>query len=342
MGVMQFRAFSRTLYLLASALLAVVANAQQFTAAGTTPASGDFVASFVVDVNEVNVFFNVRHGRQLVQGLTSGEFELYEDDRKQNIRFFSSDAQEPLSLAILVDSSTSQSAVLQKQLEVGRKFLDDILVSGDEALVVGFDSLIQIHQDFTSDRDKLANAIVQSARGVVSQSEILDPEPAPKLRSTALYDTIAATGNLRMRDRKGHKAIIIITDGQDMGSRTSFRQAVEAAVRSDSICYVLLVVDNAVKASADYKGIQKMEELTKETGGRLIMAGGKAEKLGNSFSEIAQELRHHYTLAYSPDKKTRNGEYRKIQVKSRHGYRVQARKGYYAGFKKAAEEEARN
>ena len=124
--------------------------------------------------------------------------------------------------------------------------------------------------------------------------------------------------------------MIILTDGQDMGSRTTLAQAIEAAVRADTICYVLLVADKNVIGNADYHGEQRMKDLTSRTGGRLIFVGSDLNRLQKSFSDVATELRHHYTLAYTPSKREPDGKYRTIRLRTRRGFHVQARKGYYA------------
>jgi VWFA-related protein len=283
----------------------------------------------VVDVDVVNVFFNVRSHDHLVRELTPEEFKLFEDDRPQAIRYFSAESQQPLTLAIMLDSSSSQTTVLNKQLAVGERFLQQVLTRQDEAMVLGFDSRLQVHQEFTHSLDNVIAALARGLQGTTGETELESPT-IPKERSTALYDGIVAVSRLRMQPRIGHKAMVILTDGQDMGSGHTAKQAIEAAQRSDTICYVLLIGDKNEMASTDYKGIERMRELTNETGGRMVLVGNDAKKLEASFNTISDELRHFYSLAYTPDRKTKNGEYRRISLKSKHNYRLQARKGYFA------------
>lgn len=309
-------------------VLAIASNAQSFDS--PKPGPSDSISTVVVDVDVVNVFFNVRDHDQPVRELKPEDFQLYEDRRPQSIRYFSAESQQPLTLAILVDSSSSQTNVLSKQTEVGRRFLQQVLTPADEALVVGFDSRVQMHQDFTQSHDNLIAALARGSQGTTGSTTAFDSLPVPLTRSTALYDAIVGTSKHRMSTRSGHKAMLILTDGQDMGSRQTAKQAIEAAQRADTICYVLLIGDKNEMASAAYQGIQRMKELTHETGGRMILVGGDMKKLEHSFNEISDELRHFYSLAYTSDRKEKKGEYRAIQLKSRHGYKVQARKGYYA------------
>lgn len=301
--------------------MAVAAQGQSFAAAKSGPS--DSVSTVVVDVDVVNVFFNVRNHDQRVRELRPEEFQLYEDKRPQNIRYFSAESQQPLTLAILVDSSSSQTNVLSRQMEVGRRFLEQVLTPEDEALVIGFDSRVQMYQDFTQSHDNLMAALARGSQGTTGSTEPFDSLPIPVTRSTALYDAIVGTSKHRMSARSGHKAMLILTDGQDMGSRHTSRQAIESAQRADTICYVLLVGDKNEMESSAYQGLQRMKELTHETGGRMILVGSDLKKLESSFNDISDELRHFYSLAYTSDRKEKNGEYRAIQLKSKHGYKVQ-------------------
>lgn len=304
-----------------------IALGQNFASARPSPSS-EASDTLVVNVDVVNVFFNVHDHGKLVRDLNADEFKVFEDERPQSIRFFSSESQ-PLTLAILLDSSSSQSNVLNKQLAVGERFLHQVLTPEDEALVLGFDSRLQMHQDFTKSLDNVIAALARGLQGTNGESD-LETGSVPRSRSTALYDGIVAVANRRMRERSGHKAMLILTDGQDMGSRHTAKQAIEAAERADTICYVLLIGDRHEMASVVYQGVQRMQELTTATGGRMVMVGSDSRKLEKSFNEISEELRHFYSLAYSPERKEKRGEYRHISVKSKHGYRLQARKGYYA------------
>jgi VWFA-related protein len=318
---------------------AVTVVAQPPHSGSPTPAK--FADTVVVDVDVVNVYFNVWSNSGLVQGLNSQDFRVYEDGRPQEIRYFAAESQQPLTLALLVDSSSSQKNVLDKELDVGTRFLQQVLRPNDEALVVGFDSQVQIHQDFTGSPEELATALANALKGTTAQTELFDSANIPKARSTALYDAIAATAQKRMQQRTGHKAMIILTDGQDMGSRHPVLEAMEAAERSDTICYVLLIGDKREMASVGYHGVERMRELANATGGRLIMVGNAMEKLEPSFNEISAELRHYYNLGYTPDRRQKHGEYRKITLKSTHGYKVQARKGYYATVREKPVQESR-
>lgn len=282
-----------------------------------------------VDVDVVDVYFTVTRHNHLVSNLTKDDFEIREDDQKQRILYFSSDSQAPLSLGVLIDTSDSESPMLHKEREVAKRFFDTVLTSVDEGLVASFDSHIQLKQDFTGDHDLLVKAIEASDRDSSRPSPQIDRGTMPKFRSTALYDAIVGVSENRFADRRGRNAMIIITDGQDQGSRATAQQAVEAALKANSICYVLLVGDKGFMSAPDYKGGVRMRYLAAETGGSVIALDASLRGLEATLLQIAAELRHHYSIGYTPDDHKADGRLRKISIRAHHGYKVQSRRGYY-------------
>ena len=122
--------------------------------------------------------------------------------------------------------------------------------------------------------------------------------------------------------------MILLTDGEDEGSKVKVQDAIEAAQKSDSICYVLLIADRGTWQGF---GGGEMNKLAKETGGRVIEVGNKFEKLKEGFSQIANELRSQYNLGYVPTNDKQDGTFRKIQIQPNNkDYKIQARSGYYA------------
>ena len=125
--------------------------------------------------------------------------------------------------------------------------------------------------------------------------------------------------------------MILLTDGEDQGSRVKSKDAIEAAQKADAICYVLLIADRGFYGFAGYSGDSDMKKLTQETGGRVIEVGNKIEKLRQAFDQISQELRSQYNVGYVPTNTTRDGSFRKVQIKPKQpDLKVQARSGYYA------------
>jgi VWFA-related protein len=290
-----------------------------------------------VEVDVVDVFFNVKQKDKFVENLSKDDFVLTENDRRQNIRYFSAETNAPLSLGMLIDTSDSEAPMLQREHEVAKRFLDQVLTQDDEGMVISFDSYVDLKQEFTGDHAALLEAIGHARKEYSRRTLQIDPGPIPRLRSTALYDSIAGAARYRFAQRLGRKAMIVITDGQDMGSRKSAKDAIEAALKSDTICYVLLVGDRKYMEASEYVGVERMKYLARETGGRMIEMSHDLKNLERSLLAIAAELRHHYSIGYSPEDRSHKGDYRRISIRCRKGYQVQSRRGYYAIHEPIAE-----
>jgi VWFA-related protein len=130
----------------------------------------------------------------------------------------------------------------------------------------------------------------------------------------------------------GRKAMILLTDGEDEGSQLKIKDAIEAAQRADAIVYVLLCADRGMYFSAgmSYSGEGEMRKLTEATGGRVINVGNKFDKLKEAFDQIAAELRSQYSIGYTSTNTKFDGSYRKLEIKNKQNYKIQARAGYYA------------
>jgi VWFA-related protein len=297
----------------------------------------DPVQTFKVDVNVVNVFFNVKDKRGLlIPDLPKDQFQILEDGKPQTIKYFSAEANQPLTLGILIDSSVSQERVLPIEKEVGSAFLREVLREKDLAFVIGFDVNVDLLQDFTNDPREL-RAGMNRARinggggggGIPGLGG--GPIPNSNPRGTLLYDAVYLGSNEKLAKEVGRKAMILLTDGEDQGSRTRLREAIEAAQRADAMIYVLLIADRGFYGGYGYSGDHEMKKLCQETGGRMIEVGNKPEKLKQAFDQVAAELRSQYSIGYTPTNSKRDGTYRKVEVKAiGKDYRVQARAGYYA------------
>jgi VWFA-related protein len=145
-----------------------------------------------------------------------------------------------------------------------------------------------------------------------------------------LYDSVYLAAHDELAQQVGRKAMILLTDGEDQGSQLRIRDAIEAAQKADSIVYVLLCADRGFYGGFGYSGEGEMKKLTQETGGRLIEVGDKFEKLKDAFNQIARELRSQYSIGYTPTNKAKDGTFRNVEVRSKGGYKIQARSGYYA------------
>jgi len=290
-----------------------------------------------VQVNVVQLFFNVKDKKgALIPTQTKADFDLFEDGKPQNIKYFTAESNLPLTLGILIDTSGSQQRVLEMEKEVGGAFLTDILREKDEAFLINFDVNVDLIQDFTNDVHRLKTAMNKTrintggGPGMIVPGGGGSPVPTGTPRGTLLYDAVYLAAHDELSHEVGRKAMILLTDGEDQGSQLSIREAIEAAQKSDSICYVLMIADRGFYGGFGYSGDSEMKKLANETGGRVIDVGNKMEKLKEAFDQISKELRSQYNIGYTPSNTKQDGSFRKIELRSKQGYKIQTRSGYYA------------
>ena len=268
------------------------------------------------NVNIVSVVFTVRdaHGA-LVANLSKDSFEVLEDGRPQTIKYFSAETDLPLTLGLVIDTSGSMQRMLPEEKIVAADFLRQVITEKDLAFVMSFDISVDLLQDLTSDGRLLRSGLEKARINVGGGAH-------PK--GTLLFDAIYLASDEILGKQVGRKAMVILTDGTDEGSRLKLADAIAAAQKADAICYVLLLSDP--QYGSDRAAIAALAE---ETGGRMI-AITRPEDIGIALAHMARELRSQYSLAYSPENDKRDGTFRKIEIKAKPGYKVQARTGYYA------------
>jgi VWFA-related protein len=314
-------------------LMAGTAASYAQSAQSTAQNDQEPIDTLKVSVNVVQLFFNVKDKKGgLIPNLTKDQFQVLEDGKPQTVKYFTAESNLPLTLGILIDTSPSQRQVLEMEKEVGGQFLDQVLREKDLAFVLGFDVDVDLLQDFTSST-KLLKKAMNNTRigGGGSMSPGMGGGPVPTLSQaccTMLYDAVYLASHDELAQQVGRKAMILLTDGEDEGSKVKVQDAIEAAQKSDSICYVLLIAD---RGSWQGFGGGEMNKLAKETGGRVIDVGNKFQKLKEGFNQIANELRSQYNLGYVPTNDKQDGTFRKIQIQPNNkDYKIQARSGYYA------------
>ena len=279
-------------------------------------------------VNLVNLFVTVRDkNKRIVSDLKQQDFKLAEDGQDQQIAFFSKEVTLPITLALLLDTSGSEQFMLGAIQDMWGRFLDRVLRKGDEALVMSFDTDVDLLSDFTDDRGQLDRAIRKTRINTPMSGGMINPGPVPTshVTGTALYDAIYLACNEKLTTEAGRKAIVIVTDAQDEGSKVRLEEAIEVAQRSDTVIHILLVADPHFGGNS---GVA--HKITEETGGRMIVANSE-KHLSEAFDQISEELRSQYTLGYYPTNPAHDGKFRKIKVDmANHDLKVLARKGYYA------------
>jgi VWFA-related protein len=295
------------------------------------------VETFKVSVDVVNVFFNVKDGRgALIPGLLKDDFELAEDGGPQTIKYFSAESNQPLTMGILLDTSPSQQRVLGMEQEIGASFLREVMTQKDIAFLISFDVNVDLLQDYTSEPRQLREAMRKAHIGgaEVDMGGVGgNPVPTRGPRgATKLYDAVYLAAREQLAQETGRKAMILLTDGGEQGSKVDLAAAIEAAQKADAICYVLLVADRDWywMNGGSYPGSSEVKKLTEQTGGRVIEVGSNPQKLKEAFDQISNELRSQYNIGYTSTNTQHDGSFRKIEIKSHKGYKIQSRRGYYA------------
>jgi VWFA-related protein len=289
--------------------------------------SAQDVSTFSSKVNVVSLLATV-HDRDggVVKNLTPDDFVLLEDGVQQKIRYFSQEADLPLIVGLLVDTSRSQSGVLEQERRASAEFLDQVLRPGkDQAFVVHFDKRVETLQGLTSSRSELASALGQLT--------------IPGEFATLIYTAIRDSSENVMRQQPGRKAFILLTDGVAFKDPKSMETAIEFAQRADTIIYSIRFSDHikvyrpvraAILATASERGKHGMQRMAEETGG-VWYEVTKEHPIEAIYSQIEDALRNQYSIGYTPGRSEADGKYHKIKLtaKDRHLI-VNTRDGYYA------------
>jgi VWFA-related protein len=273
----------------------------------------------VVGVSNVNLQFTVtdRRGR-FVTGLQKDDILVREGRNTQKILRFSSESELPLRLAILVDSSNSIRDRFRFIQEAAVEFINSVMRPGpDKAVVVSFDATAEIQVELTGDKEKLASSI----RGLRAGG------------GTTLYDAIVLAREKLMLDQPSglfRRAMVILSDGDDNQSRYSRDQALELAQMADVVIYTIST-NSVTGARGETAGDKVLKYFSTETGG-LTFYPFKVEDLSQSFENIANELRHQYSILYRPEPLKTDGSYQMIEVRvpTQGNLIIRARRGYYA------------
>jgi len=211
----------------------------------------DTAATIAVEVKVVTLPVTVRdkHGK-IVRDLTKDDFTLQEDGRPQTIKYFSQETNLPLTLGLLVDTSRSQTNVLDAERNASRSFLDQMLGQPkDRAFLIHFDREVELLQDLTSSREKLQSAL-ELLKTSSDRERSNDPSNSPSgsgshhSGGTQLYDAVYLASNELMKKQQGRKALIILSDGVDHGSKTYLESAIESAQRADTVVYSIYFAES--------------------------------------------------------------------------------------------------
>jgi VWFA-related protein len=317
-------------------------------------------SKIAVEANMVTVFASVRDKKgQIVPNLTEGDFSVDEDGRAQTISYFARENDLPLTVGLLVDTSLSQRRVLDQERHASASFVDHTLREDkkDQAFLIHFDFEVELLQDFTSSRKKLESALnlLQEPEMQRASDDGSNGGGHHHGGGTLLYDAVYLASNDMMKKMQGRKALIILSDGDDRGSKETLGSAIESAQRANTVVYSILFKDDEgfgprggyggggwgghgggggghhyPQQEQRPDGKKILERISKETGGRMFEVSKKLT-VDQIYDQLAQELRAQYILGYVPDKSSNSADYRKIHlVTKQKDLVVQARDGYYA------------
>jgi VWFA-related protein len=288
-------------------------------------AQGDTTFSTNVKVVSLLATVQDRDGK-IVKDLTQDDFILEEDGKAQTIRYFSRESDLPLTVGLLVDTSRSQTGVLEAERRASYTFLDQVLREGkDQAFVVSFDTKVATLQGLTSSRKELQSA--------------LDRLQIPGEFATLIFSAIRESSENLMRKQSGRKAFILLTDGVAFRDPVSMGTAIEFAQRADTILYSIRYADpigfrgpirTAVRAAASERGKAGLERMAKETGGFAYQVKN-SETIEQIYAQIEDALRNQYSIGYTPLRPGGDGKFRKIKLTTKDRLlTVRTRDGYYA------------
>jgi Ca-activated chloride channel family protein len=269
-----------------------------------------------VNVNLVNILSTVadRKGK-FVTNLKKDDFRVFEDEKPQTITNFSSETDLPLTIALLVDTSGSIRDKLQFEQRAATEFFYSTLQRGkDKAMIISFDSGVDLIQDFTDDPEKLAGAVQKIRAG----------------GGTSLYDAIYLAVSQKLSGQQGRRIVILITDGDDNSSRISLTETLEAAQKNDVAVYAISTNSTGYFGSKEQeRGDKTLRKFATETGGKPFFPL-KIQDLAANFVNIREELRAQYQIGYRPSNGKPDGTFRKIRVDVvDKRFKVRARSGYY-------------
>jgi VWFA-related protein len=292
--------------------------AKQTTGGGPT-AADESLTKIVHIVNEVNLVFTAtdKHGH-FVKDLKKDDVTVTDDGKPvKDLLGFESETNLPLRVGLLIDASNSIRDRFRFEQESAVEFLNQIIRrNSDAAFVMGFDSTPDVTQDFTDDTAKLSAGVRKLRPG----------------GGTALFDALYDASKEKLMTAVSNKgatrrAIILLTDGDDNQSRVTREQAIEMAQRAEVVIYAISTNITGAKSPGD----KVLERFAAATGGRVFFPY-KMEDVTNAFTEIQDELRSQYHVAYKPPDFVADGRFRPVLIDVPHNKNVhiRTRKGYYA------------
>lgn len=266
--------------------------------------------------------------KNLVTGLSRGDFVVFEDGVQQEVTFFSDEkTNPPLYVGVLMDTSPSTAGKIRFSKEAARNFIYTVTrVRKDRAAFMTFDNEVSLLQDFTDRLDQLDKA-VDGVKKTGSQ--------------TALYDAIWQFTDEKLRNAPGRRVIVIITDGDDTFSRADINDAIDIAQRTETTIFAISTkagflgsVPGVEAGTVKDEGDKTLDRLCRETGGEAFYSGDMLA-LERALQKVSNELKGQYIITYRPQNQEYDGKKRKIEVRfadkqKADDYRIRTKSEYRA------------
>ena len=300
----------------------------------TTSEAQDDVLRVETDL-VTTLFTALDSDRRFVTSLRAEDVRILEDGEQQEISLFERETDRPLTMIVLVDTSRSQERTLPQEKIAAKAFIDAVLrPEKDFVAVVSFTARPKVEASLTNDPVVLKRAVDRMEVEFPPNGceEGVSPEEDPRCW-TGLWDSVVSTVQAMLASSRkgGRRVIVVLTDGDDSSSRATRDEAIQTAVRNDVVIYGIGIGDPEL-----YRIEKKpLTRLSEKTGGRAYFPRESTE-LSSAFSQIQEEMRSQYVLAYVPKNRTRDGAYRKLKIEitnqdlKRRKLTLVHRQGYYA------------
>jgi len=315
---------------------------------------------FKKDVDLVSVYFTVRDNKKkLVSQLNQAEFRVLEEGKEQPIKFFAHHSDVVLNVGVLLDTGTGMAWILNEEAAATAMFMKHVVRPTDLGFILSYYSRVDTLQVPTSDTALLQERVDEIRRWATTVGTP-DEAPAPvtfpghippigptgqpvnQHREAHLYDALRVSTLRYLQHEVGRKAVVVVALSGDSRSESTLQDALEVLLQNDVIAYVLQIYDPPRDSThrdhcdvihtyeKDEHGEEVLKRLAEATGGRMLEVKGM-DKANAALDEISDELHQQYSLGYYPENQNWDGKFRKIQiVTQQQGYKVYARKGYYA------------
>ncbi len=287
------------------------------------PATPQDAPVFHTEVKLVRILATVKDaGGESMGSLDKDDFQVLDNGVAQNLAIFERYTRQPLSIALLIDTSGSTGIQLRYETDSVTRFARALFKEGnsqDALALFSFNWETTLLSSFTRQTD----SIEKSVRGIKSEG------------GTSLYDALYLASK-RLEGRDGRHVLVVVTDGNDTTSEKSFDQALEAVQLADAIIYPVLVIPISNEAGRSIGGEHALITMAERSGGRVFFPS-LGDQLDAAFTDILRDLRTQYLLGYYPvGVPPTTDSFHRLDVKlKRPSLRVSARSGYYGESEQA-------